>query len=275
MKFSVTFKNAEFIGRGKFEAVLEDWMVRHVKPREKYRGFTDHALSATISKQDNEEGSFSIKLYMHVPPNTILVARGEANHFQPAIEKALEALLRHFKNHIDRMRYQDANKRQSRRSRLESLKDRKKNILAPELLTEASTIIESLLPKLENAIRRELTFLRSHGDLPHSYPTTQDILDEVIPGALPDWKPGIDNNAAYLRLLREMHEVLNREVGASHAYGDIVSLETLAPNDAMDQAESMVGEEFYEFYQHQTLNTQAAIETCLSLFMSRICYCHH
>jgi hypothetical protein len=211
---------------------------------------------------------------MHVPPNTILVARGEANHFQPAIEKALEALLRHFKNHIDRMRYQDANKRQSRRSRLESLKDQK-NILAPELLTEASTIIESLLPKLENAIRRELTFLRSHGDLPHSYPTTQDILDEVIPGALPDWKPGIDNNAAYLRLLRKMHEVLNREVGASHAYGDIVSLETLAPNDAMDQAESMVGEEFYEFYQHQTLNTQAAIETCLSLFMSRICYCHH
>ena len=50
-----------------------------------------------------------------------------------------------------------------------------------------------------------------------------------------------------------MHKVLNKEVGASHAYGDIVSLDTLAPKDAIEQAESMVGEEFYEFYQPDEL----------------------
>ena len=61
------------------------------------------------------------------------------------------------------------------------------------------------------------------------------------------------SEAAYLRLLREMHKVLNKEVGASHAYGDIVSLDTLAPKDAIEQAESMVGEEFYEFYQPDEL----------------------
>lgn len=82
--------------------------------------------------------------------------------------------------------------------------------------------------------------------MPYSYPTTHDILDEVIASAISDWKPGIDSQAAYNRLLQEMHKILNREVGASHVYGDIVSLETLAPKDAIDQAESMVGEEFYQ-----------------------------
>ena len=43
---------------------------------------------------------------------------------------------------------------------------------------------------LEKTIKRELTFLRSQGDLPYSYPTTQDILDEDIASGISDWKPG-------------------------------------------------------------------------------------
>ena len=234
MKLNVTSRGAEFVGRDKIEALFEGWIKRHVRPWARLHGFADKELSAIIRKQDDDEGSFLIRLHMHVPPNTILVARGRANQLQPAVEEAL------------------SNKRQSRRSRLDNLKDHQDK-LSTELLSEANTSIKLLLPKLKSAIERELTFLRSQGDLPFSYPATQDILDEVIASAILDWKPGIDSEAAYLRLLREMHKVLNKEVGASHAYGDIVSLDTLAPKDAIEQAESMVGEEFYEFYQPDEL----------------------
>ena len=89
--------------------------------------------------------------------------------------------------------------------------------------------------------------------MPYSYPATQDILDEVIAGVISDWKPGLDDNAVYIRLLQEMNEVLSGEVAASHVYGDIVSLEAPAPKNPMEHAESMVGEEFYEFYQPDEL----------------------
>jgi hypothetical protein len=118
---------------------------------------------------------------------------------------------------------------------------------------QLQSAIELLLPKLKNTIKRELTFLRSQGDLPYSYPATQDILDEVIAGVISDWKPGLDDNDVYIRLLQEMNEVLSGEVAASHVYGDNVSLEATAPKNAMEHAESMVGEEFYEFYQPDEL----------------------
>jgi ribosome-associated translation inhibitor RaiA len=251
MKLRIACRATDFIGRDKIEALLEDCIERHLKSRATPHGFACKELSAVISLQDDQEW-FYIRLHMLVPPNTILVARGKSNQLQSAIEKALDTLFRHYENHIDRILQQDTNKRQSRRSRIDNLKDHH-DTLSAQLFEEANTVIESLLPKLKNTIKRELTFLRSQGDLPYSYPATQDILDEVIAGVISDWKPGLDDKTVYIRLLQEMNEVLSGEVAASHVYGDIVSLEAPAPKNPMEHAESMVGEEFYEFYQPDEL----------------------
>ena len=47
--------------------------------------------------------------------------------------------------------------------------------------------------------------------------------------------------------------VLDKEVRASRTFGEIISLEAQAPIDPADQAEDMVGEEFYEFWQPDEL----------------------
>lgn len=74
-------------------------------------------------------------------------------------------------------------------------------------------------------------------------------MDEVVAAVITDWKPGMDSHAAYLRLLQEMHMVLDKEVRESRIFGEMVSLEAPTPIDPADQAENMVGEEFYEFWQ--------------------------
>lgn len=252
MKLSISCRGADFIGRDKIEALLKDWVVRHKKTQAKFHGFAGKELSALVRKQDDGDESFLIRLHMLVPPNTVLVARGKSNQLQSALENALETLFRHYEKHIERIRQQDANKRQSRQARIDNLIDHH-DTLSTELLKEAHKVIELLLPKLKKTIKRELTFLRSQGDLPYSYPTTQDILDEVIASGISDWKPGIDRKSAYIRLVQKMNEVLSQEVEASQVYGDIVSLETLAPKNPIEHAESMVGEEFYEFYQPDEL----------------------
>ena len=252
MKLSIACRGTDFIGRDQIEALLEDWIDRRLKSRATLRGFTGKELYAAISMQDDDDESFFVRLHMLVPPNTILVARAKANQLKPALEKALETLFRHYEKHIDRIRQQDANKRQSRQSRIDNLNDHR-DTLPTELLKDAHTVIESLLPKLKNTIKRELTFLRSQGDLPYSYPATLDILDEVIASGISDWKAGLDSNAAYIFLMQKMNEVLSREVAASRVYGDSISLETLAPKNPVEHAESMVGEEFYEFYQPDEL----------------------
>ena len=76
---------------------------------------------------------------------------------------------------------------------------------------------------------------------------------EVVAAVISDWKTGMDSHAAYLRMLKESHRVLDKEVQASRTFGEMIPLEEPAPLDPADQAENMVGEEFYEFWQPDEL----------------------
>ncbi len=252
MKVRTSFQG---MSAGEGEGVKElvsAWAEKHLEPMMRGVGFTQSELAVKVSKRKKGAQRFHVKLHMHLPPKKIIAAHAHGDALKPAINEALDRLLREVEKHISRVRHQEAYKRKARRARLRELKA-KQAALPEDVVTEAAGNIEQLLPRLEKAVRRELGFLRSQGDLPPDYPSVADVVDEVVAAVKADWSKALDADKAYLKLLKAMHEVLDREVRNSRVFGEMVSLEMPPAADAEDQAEAMVEEEISEFWQPDAL----------------------
>jgi DNA-directed RNA polymerase specialized sigma24 family protein/ribosome-associated translation inhibitor RaiA len=252
MKMNIHLAGIASPEQDKAKTLIKERIKQHIKPYLNNADASNSEVAIVVTKQAGGAGEWEIRLRTYLPPKAILVARSQADELEHAIEAALANLLEKIESHIARVRRQESSKRRSRRSRLKKLK-KQQDALSAGSVEDARPMIEKLLPKLERAVKRELTFLRSQGDLPPNYPTIQDVVDEVVAAAIATWKPGMNSQEAYLRLLKEMHEVLDKEVQASRTFGEMVSLEEQAPIDPSDQAENMVDEEFYEFWQPDEL----------------------
>ncbi len=232
--------------------IVSAWTEKHLEPIMRGVGYAESELAVHVTKRKKGGQPYHVKLHMHVPPKKIVAAHARDNELRPAIDAALERLLREVRKHVSRVRHQEMYKRKARRQRLRELKTKLAEMPA-EIVTEASGGIEKLLPRLEKAVRRELAYLRAEGDLPPDYPTVEDVIDEVVVAVKSDWSEGADADAVYLKLLKAMHEVLDREVRNSRVFGEMESLEGGPEPDAEDQAEAMVQEEFNEFWQPDEL----------------------
>jgi len=248
MKIRVRFDGVSAASHARIRELLHSWCDERLEHLLQNFGFAESELAAVVRKRKRGGQPYSAKLHMHLPPKKVLAAGARADQLDAAMDSALQKLLREAERHVERVRKQRLYKRKARRQRLRELKGRLAE-LPPELQAERDAGIEALLPRLQRAVRRELIYLRSQGDLPADYPSEQDVLDEVLVAAKVDWHDGADPERLYRRLLRELHRVLDREVGASRRFADMESLEARPAVDAEDQAEKMVGEEIYEFWQ--------------------------
>ncbi len=248
MRTRLSFKEGSSADHEALTRLIEDWSGEHLDPMLTKFGFANAELAAVVDKRAKGANRYRVKLHLHVPPRKVLVARADGNDLTAIARDALERIRRELKRHIDRVRHQEAYKRKARRKRLHEQKARV-GALAPEAVTQVETRVEPLRPRLERVIRRELAYLRAQGDLSPDYPTVQDVLDEVLLAVKADWNAGEEDETLYPRMLKAMHEVLDREVKASRVYGEAVSLERAPQEDAEEQAEEMVGEEFTEFWQ--------------------------
>ncbi len=247
MKTRVSFKEGNRADHEALKQTIGEWTQEHLDPMLNKFGFGNAELHAVVEKRAKGASKYRLKLHLHVPPKKVLVAGADGNEPLQIVRGALERLRRELKRHIDRVRHQEAYKRKARRKRLHERKSRL-GALPEETLARADRQSESLRPRLERVIRRELAYLRAQGDLPADYPTLDDIRDEVMLAVRADWNDEGDE-ALYARMLKAMHEILDREVRASRVFGEAVSLEAAPGEDAEDQAEEMVGEEFTEFWQ--------------------------
>ena len=252
MKMNIYLPGIASAEQDKVKALIKERIKRHMEPYLNNAGGSNSEVAVVVTKQADGAGEWEIRLRTYLPPKAILVAQSQADKLEHAIEAALANLLEKVESHIVRVRRQESSKRRSRRSRLKKLK-KQQDALSAGSVTDARSMIDKLLPKLKRAVKRELTFLRSQGNLPPNYPTIQDVVNEVVAAVIADWEPGMDSQEAYLRLLKKMHEILDKEVQASRTFGEMVPLEDPAPLDPADQAENMVGEEFYEFWQPDEL----------------------
>lgn len=205
-------------------------------------------LHASLSGRKKGGAGMVVKLHTHLPGKKIVAANGEGKDVRGASEKAVAHLFREMKKHLDHLRGLDQVKRKARRERLRALKEQ---IAALPTTTqdEARHGLEGLLERLEQVARRELAYLRAVGELPSDYPTVRDVVDEAIAASEAAWQSGRPEQEVLRDALKHLFRVIDQEVRSSRLFGEAVPLDAPAPEDAKDQAEAMVEEEFYEYYQ--------------------------
>ncbi len=248
MQVRLRFEGIDKAAQADIERHVTVWLDKHLLPRLSKNADVPAVLHGTLSQTKKKDKSFVARLHLPLPGKRIVAARGEGATLESAIDAALGRLQREVERHIARLRKQDAYRRQSRRARLRKLKAAAQS-RPQEERTSAAEAITRLVPRLERIARHELAYLRAAGDLPANYPTLRDVVDEAVAAIERDWHAGLGEEALFDALLCALYEALDCEVAASRQFGAMLSLEAPAPPDAIDQAEEMVGEEFYEFYQ--------------------------
>jgi len=226
---------------------IESWVQKHLDPLlAPFKG--ESRLLATIKRHSKGEARYSVTLRMHLPRKHILVGHGESPDINAALAQAEERLLRKVKKHKDRLRKQAIYRRRSRQVRVREL-EAAQAALPADVAKQARGGIEPLLPQLERVVRRELAYLHNSGELPVDYPTVQDVVDEAVLAVTAKWRPGEATDTVSRHLLRAAFNTLDAETEMRRRYGELVSLESHPEQDATDQAEAMVEEEIFEYYQ--------------------------
>ena len=230
------------------KALVREWADRHIAPKLSRSGSEETTLVGTLSRRKKGGEKYDVRLHLPLPGKRIVAANAAGKDLRAALETALERLFRATERHLVRLRKQDEYRRRARRERLRALKARIA-ALPGDVARAAQQSLDHLLDRLERVARRELAYLRAAGDLPSDYPTLRDIVDETLASVKGEWRTEEDDEALFRRLLRALFKAVDREVAASRQFGEMLSLEAPPAPDAEDQAEAMVGEEFYEFYQ--------------------------
>ncbi len=227
--------------------LLEGWVQNHLQPLlAKIKG--EMRLHATVQRHAKGEERYTVNLVLHLPRKALLVARAQAKDIHAALSEAENKLLREVQRHNERLHGQAEYRRKARRARLRALKAMQDAVPQP-VQEQTRRGIEPLLPQLERVVRRELAYLRASGELPIDDPSVQDVVDQAVVAVIAKGQTNQTADALLKLLLREAFKVLNAETEARRRYGEVVSLESPPPQDANDQAEAMVEEEIYEYYQ--------------------------
>ncbi len=227
---------------------ISQWAQQHLEPLLAGIGMPVARLVVTLASSAKGDRTRRVKLRVHLPKRHIIIASADHADVRTAMRTAQARLLRQLERHFDRLRHQAAYRRKTRRERLRALKARMASQPAASM-RQADAHIEPLLQRLERIIRRELAYLRHCGELPGDYPGVQDVLDEAIIAVKADWQQQDCADASLQRLLREAYRVIDAELEASRRKGTWISLDASPAPDAEDEAEAMVEEEMFEFYQ--------------------------
>jgi len=247
MKLDISFRHINKESYQSTRRKLKQIMQKHLEPHVASFNASQLRLHATIEKQ---KLGYRVVLRLHLPPKKVLVAKAEHESMSSAIIEAVDEIARQAKRHHAHISGRAQWKRKQRRQRMKGLQEEIATALPTEKQQDAEQVVTPLLPRIENYIRHELTYLRANGDLLPTYPTLTDIRDEALIQLKFRWDElESKDDMLYQELLKSVHSVLQHEVEQTRLHSKDESTEAFIPKDAMDQAEEMVGEESTEFYQ--------------------------
>lgn len=229
-------------------AHLRKLAARRIEPLLVRHGQSSARLRATLEKADGGADRYRVRLQLHLPGRRIAIAEAIAENIPAASTQAMQLLFRESRKHFARLRHEDAWKRKSRRERLDELK-KAIAALPPATIEEAEGRLAGMRARLRELAAHELGWLRALGDLPEQWPSVDDVVDEAISNTKAVWKPGTDRDKVWRQLVKNLYRVIDREVALAREAAQMVSLDEALPPDAQEQAEAMVQEEFYEFWQ--------------------------
>lgn len=226
------------------EAAAEDLLL----PLLRKHGVEDRLLHAQLTEVKGSTPRWRLDLQMTLPRERIATACAEAPDPETAVAQAVRRLFREAKRHFDLLIDRKRQRRQKQQNARAAIASRLAALPA-DIAPASQAGIAPLLERLRAVARRELAYLRATGDLAPDWPTLEDVVDEASVATREAWDPTRPAHKVWLALLRNLFKVLNREVAANRLFGQAVSLEAPPPEDARDQAEAMVEEEFLEFHQ--------------------------
>lgn len=226
------------------EAAAEDLLL----PLLRKHGAEDRLLHALLTEVKGSTPRWRLDLQMTLPRDRIATASAEAPDPETAVAQAVRRLFRDAKRHVDLLIDRKRQRRQKQKNARAAITARLAALPA-DTAPASQAGITPLLERLRAVARRELAYLRAAGDLAPDWPTLDDVVDEAAVATREAWDPTRPGEKVWLALLRNLFKVLNREVAANRVFGEAVSLDAPPPEDARDQAEAMVEEEFLEFHQ--------------------------
>ncbi len=251
MKVQVSYHNIDKSSHAELEKNINDLAERHVARRLMKLSADSAQLHAHLEKSSHRE-RYLVKLQLSMPGGSLASAEESAN-MAAAMRKAFAELERDLERHLARLRGEDAWRRIERRDIFRRLK--KAMTDQPEIGSEAfGDLVRPLLPKLERFVRHELSYLRARGDLDPSFPTHQDIVDEVLARAYQKLNQRPAKVEPLHWLYQIAQEVLKEEVRhrrieeGRFVSGRYVSLESKLP-ETPDETLDERDESIYEFLQ--------------------------
>lgn len=233
MQIRITFKNIDAVSHAAIERRLRDLFAERLQPTlEKHFPSGSIRLFGIVEKSRHHRHLYRVALRLHLPPKKILVAREDDFDLQVAEREAMAELERQVRRHLSRIRHEDAWKRKVKREELRRLKGQL--AAAPvEARRGFLDAVRSLVPRLENVVRRELAYLRATADLAPDYPSVSDVMDETLVRMQRDWEPAMDERGTFQRLLKHMIDVLAEEVVRYRSSEEAASLEGPPATDAL------------------------------------------
>jgi ribosomal subunit interface protein len=245
MKTQIVFHNLEQESHQSLERIVHELAKRHL---EKYMAGVDPdtvTLHVHLEKS-NRRNYYQVKADLNLPGAT-LTSREEGWDLMPALRKSFDELERELRQHKERLRKENAWRRNERGEELQRLKKTFQD--NPSSGVAFNDLVTTLLPKLQRYVEREVAALRASGDLNPRYPTPQDVVDEVLVRAYQrlDQRP---TNIDPLHWLYQLtHEVLDGEVRQHRREGGrAVSIEARPPMPR-DYTVDELDEGVYEFWQ--------------------------
>jgi DNA-directed RNA polymerase specialized sigma24 family protein/ribosome-associated translation inhibitor RaiA len=231
-----------------WQASLEEFASRQLRPLLVAHGADAGVLHATLRRPPRLQHGFEVQLHMHLPGKKILAASARGEQVPAISERAVKRLFREAQRHFAQLHGQNRDRRELRRERLRVLEQRLGALPAP-VAEQAQQSVEALLQRLTPVAARELAYLRASGDLPEGYPSVNDVIDEAAAHTRAAWGEAPDAGKVYQQLLKNLFKTIDREVAAVRPYAQAESIDATVAPDADDQAEAMVEEDMYEYFQ--------------------------
>jgi len=258
MKLNISYRSIEKLSRKPIREKIRKSVERHLKPYVSTFNESQLSLHATVEKKKND---YRITLRLNLPPKKTLVSNEKNEDIEVAINRAVKEMARTAERHHARVSGRELWKRKSRRQRIKKIKTAIAEIPV-DFQTQLREEAQSLEKCIKRYIRQELAYLRANGDLLADYPSFDDIYNEALLQFVQ--KKSEENKKSeelYVLFLKIVNEILQREIEQTRLYSNMESLEEEVPEDAIDQAEEMVGEEQSEFFQpDEALHIEDIIE---------------
>lgn len=262
ISLSVTDKTTSKQDAATVRTALLEEAVGALQPIFGARGASATRIQAVLGRSPDKDATFSLPVHLHLPGQRIVAVHSKGDDLRSLARDVIDKLTSATRRHLERLAHGTEFARKRRRERLHEVKAG-----ADQRPERERSLVEARLaeirPKLETAARRELAYLRAVTKLPTGYPEVADIVDEAIMRVIASDHGVMDPGEIQIAALREAFAVIDAEIAAQQISMSAIPVDSEVPQDAEDEAEAMVEEEFYEFYQpddHVTLADVLPVE---------------